>query len=125
MNEQSNRKSDEEFEQHAKQRFDESVERLDGATRLGYLPENGPLYADMTPRTLLAFFAEARGMSSSRASERIHDVIDLCSLHSVIGKPISKLNTGDYIITKSKGRLFEVKRPNDQKADVFFCKQQK
>ena len=32
---------------------DMSTDRLAGAARLGYLPENGPLYPDMTPRSLL------------------------------------------------------------------------
>src|SRR5436190_16518465 len=33
--------------------FDISTQRLEAAARVGYLPENGPLYLDMTPRTLL------------------------------------------------------------------------
>jgi ABC-2 type transport system ATP-binding protein len=39
---------------------DMASDRLEGSQRLGYLPENGPLYPDMTPRGLLNFFAEAR-----------------------------------------------------------------
>ena len=41
---------------------DMSTDRLEGSKRLGYLPETGPLYPDMTPYSLLDFFAEARGM---------------------------------------------------------------
>ncbi|MCD4727415.1 MAG: ABC transporter ATP-binding protein [Pirellulales bacterium] len=73
---------------------DMSSDRLAGSTRLGYLPENGPLYADMTPRALLSFFADARGMSRRRKRERIDAVVELCSLGSVIGKPIGKLSRG-------------------------------
>ena len=73
---------------------DMASDRLAGAARLGYLPENGPLYPDMTPGSLLQFFASARGMSSSRTTERVEKVIDLCQLSSVIGKPISKLSRG-------------------------------
>jgi ABC-2 type transport system ATP-binding protein len=69
-------------------------DRLAGSARLGYLPENGPLYLDMTPRALLSFFADARGLSGSRKKERIEAVIELCSLGSVIGKPIGKLSRG-------------------------------
>ncbi len=69
-------------------------DRLAGSARLGYLPENGPLYPDMTPHSLLSFFAEARGMSREKKSERIEAVIDLCALGSVIFKPISKLSKG-------------------------------
>jgi ABC-2 type transport system ATP-binding protein len=68
--------------------------RLEGAQRLGYLPENGPLYPDMTPRALLRFFAEARGMDQSRARDRIDAVIELCALQAVLGKPIGKLSKG-------------------------------
>ena len=73
---------------------DMSNDRLAAAERLGYLPENGPLYPDMTPHSLLAFFADARGMSNERKQQRMDAVIDLCGLQSVIHKPISKLSKG-------------------------------
>jgi ABC-2 type transport system ATP-binding protein len=73
---------------------DMSTDRLAGARRLGYLPENGPLYYDMTPRSLLNFFAHARGLAAAYQRQRIDAVIDLCALGSVIGKPIGKLSRG-------------------------------
>jgi ABC-2 type transport system ATP-binding protein len=73
---------------------DMANDRLAGSARLGYLPENGPLYLDMTPRSLLSFFADARGLASARKRQRIDEVIDLCALGSVIGKPIGKLSRG-------------------------------
>src|SRR6185436_18595700 len=60
--------------------FNMSTARLEGAKRLGYLPENGPLYPDMTPRSLLHFFGQARGMSASQIEERMDVVVDLCKL---------------------------------------------
>jgi ABC-2 type transport system ATP-binding protein len=74
--------------------YDMASQRLEGAAILGYLPENGPLYPDMTPRALLEFFADARGMTPARKKERIAAVVDLCALGSVIGKPIGKLSKG-------------------------------
>ena len=71
-----------------------SAERLEGAKRLGYLPENGPLYPDMTPRMLLKFFGQARGIEERRLKDRIESVIDQCRLEAVIGKPIGKLSKG-------------------------------
>ena len=71
-----------------------SQDRLAGSAILGYLPENGPLYPDMTPWSLLDFFAEARGMNGERKQERIEAVIDLCALGSAVQKPISKLSKG-------------------------------
>jgi ABC-2 type transport system ATP-binding protein len=73
---------------------DMARDRLAASARLGYLPENGPLYADMTPRSLLEFFADARGMSARRKKERIEAVVELCALSSVIGKAIGKLSKG-------------------------------
>ena len=71
-----------------------ATDRLAGAERLGYLPENGPLYPDMTTRTLLEFFADARGLSGHRKRERIEAVVKQCELGSVIGKAIGKLSKG-------------------------------
>jgi ABC-2 type transport system ATP-binding protein len=73
---------------------DMAADRLAGSARLGYLPENGPLYPDMTPRMLLNFFADARGLSAARKRQRIEDVVELCALKSVIGKAIGKLSKG-------------------------------
>ena len=73
---------------------DMSTDRLAGSARLGYLPENGPLYPDMTPQTLLEFFADARGMSRARKDERLDALVELCDLSTVIHKPISKLSRG-------------------------------
>jgi len=73
---------------------DMATDRIAGAQKLGYLPENGPLYPDMTPRSLLRFFGEARGISGRYLNERIAAVVELCSLKSVYGKPIGKLSRG-------------------------------
>jgi ABC-2 type transport system ATP-binding protein len=73
---------------------DMATDRLAASALLGYLPENGPLYSDMTPRTLLEFFADARGMPAARKRQRIDAVVELCALGSVIGKAIGKLSKG-------------------------------
>jgi ABC-2 type transport system ATP-binding protein len=74
--------------------FDVATHRIEAASRLGYLPENGPLYLDMTPLGLLRFFGEARGMDPARLNDRIEAVTTLLSLKSVIEKPIYKLSRG-------------------------------
>ncbi len=74
--------------------YNVATDRLAAAQRLGYLPENGPLYPDMTPRSLLRFFGTARGMTSDEIDERMEAVIKLCRLSTVIGKPIDKLSKG-------------------------------
>ena len=74
--------------------FDVSTDRLAAAEKLGYLPENGPLYLDMTPHSLLRFFGEARGMDPVRLRDRIEAVSNLLSIKSVFEKPIYKLSKG-------------------------------
>ena len=73
---------------------DMATDRLAGARRLGYLPGNGPLYPDMTPRSLLEFFADVRGLEGAYKRERISAVIEQCDLRAVIGKAIGKLSKG-------------------------------
>jgi ABC-2 type transport system ATP-binding protein len=74
--------------------FDVATHRLEAAKILGYLPENGPLYTEMTPAATLQFIGEARGMSPSQIKDRMDYVATKCSLRSVWGKPVSKLSKG-------------------------------
>jgi ABC-2 type transport system ATP-binding protein len=73
---------------------DMAIDRLAGSSKLGYLPENGPLYPDMTPRSLLEFFADARGLTGDYKQQRIEKVVEQCALGGVIGKAIGKLSKG-------------------------------
>jgi ABC-2 type transport system ATP-binding protein len=73
---------------------DMNTDRLEGSKRLGYLPETGPLYPEMTPYSLLDFFAEARGMNKKTKINQIAKAVELCALGSVIYKPINKLSKG-------------------------------
>ena len=74
--------------------FDMNTQRLQGSKKLGYLPETGPLYPEMTPYSLLDFFAEARGMNKKTKIDQIAKAVELCALGSVIYKPINKLSKG-------------------------------
>lgn len=69
-------------------------DRIAGSQRLGYLPENGPLYPEMTPRGMLNFFADARGLSAAYKKQRIEAVVDICDLSTVMHKATSKLSKG-------------------------------
>jgi ABC-2 type transport system ATP-binding protein len=73
---------------------DVNTNRIAAAERLGYLPENGPLYPDMTPLGLLRFFGRARGLTGARLQQRLDAVIARCALEAVIEKPIEKLSKG-------------------------------
>jgi len=71
-----------------------ATHRIEASRLLGYLPENGPLYNEMTPNSLLRYLGEARGMSGNELSHRIEFVAQKCSLTSVWGKAIGKLSRG-------------------------------
>jgi ABC-2 type transport system ATP-binding protein len=74
--------------------IDVQTDRIKAAEHLGYLPENGPLYPDMSPISLLRFFGTARGISAGRLHERMDAVIGQCALETVAHKPIGKLSKG-------------------------------
>ncbi|HLQ39031.1 MAG TPA: ABC transporter ATP-binding protein [Planctomycetota bacterium] len=74
--------------------IDVQQNRIAAAARLGYLPENGPLYPEMTPRELLSFFGEARGLSPAKIHERIAVVTKECALDDLLDKPIGKCSKG-------------------------------
>src|SRR5579862_5606434 len=63
--------------------IDVATGRIAAAERVGYLPENGPLYPDMTPLALLKFFGHARGLTGAHLDARIEAVVALCALQSV------------------------------------------
>ncbi|MBU8934069.1 MAG: ATP-binding cassette domain-containing protein [candidate division Zixibacteria bacterium] len=70
------------------------ADRLEAARKLGYLPENGPLYDNMTPLEMLRFLGEARGIEGSALKRRIDEVNEVCALEQVLEKPIGKLSRG-------------------------------
>ncbi len=74
--------------------LDVTTNRIAAAERLGYLPENGPLYPDMTPLSLLRFFGRARGLEGDHLRQRIEAVVARCALETVIEKPLAKLSKG-------------------------------
>lgn len=74
--------------------YDMATERLKAAELLGYLPENGPLYPDMTPRESLTFTGEVRGLKGETLQLAIARVVKICDLQEVYDKAISKLSKG-------------------------------
>src|SRR3954468_5254580 len=74
--------------------IDVQADRIEAANHLGYLPENGPLYPDMTPHALLQFFGRAHGLAGNGLKNRIDAVIAQCAVESVAHKPIGKLSKG-------------------------------
>jgi ABC-2 type transport system ATP-binding protein len=62
--------------------------------RIGFLPENPPLYGDMRVVDYLKFAAELRGMRSAEIKKRMPEVLDITDLGSVADDVISTLSHG-------------------------------
>ena len=67
---------------------------LETRQMIGYLPENTPLYPDMTVREYLRFCADLRRMPGRAPADRINDVVELCSLQPKYRAPIKTLSKG-------------------------------
>ena len=74
--------------------FDMDTHRLEASRLLGYLPENGPLYPDMTPGSYLRFIGETRGMSGTELKTALDRVASSCRIEEVWYKTIGKLSKG-------------------------------
>ena len=62
--------------------------------KIGYLPENNPLYLDMPIIDYLRFSAEVQGVSKSVIPGRISEMIDKCGLDREKHKNINELSKG-------------------------------
>ncbi|MCX7956732.1 MAG: ABC transporter ATP-binding protein, partial [Endomicrobia bacterium] len=71
---------------------DVSVDNLNAKAMIGYLPENNPLYEDMSVYEYLSFICEAR-MVPDKIS-KIKEVIEICRLKDVVLRNISELSKG-------------------------------
>lgn len=69
-------------------------ESLAARSKIGYMPENVPLYDDMRVKEYLKFRAQLKGLSGSHGRTRVSDVIETCGLKSVRRKMIKTLSKG-------------------------------
>ena len=74
--------------------FNVSDDRIAASRLVGYMPEGGPLYMEMTPAGLLAYMGQARGMKPDLLAERMEYVAGCCGLRGVWRKTIGKLSHG-------------------------------
>ena len=74
--------------------FDVAAEPIEAKRRIGYLPEGAPLYADMTPRQLLGFFAKMRGIGGAAKRARIDEAVEKIEIEEVLDQRIDILSKG-------------------------------
>ena len=70
------------------------TDSLEVRKKIGYLPENAPLYLDMTAVDYIRFMLDMRGDASARNGRRIKEVIEICGLESVVHRRIGELSKG-------------------------------
>lgn len=74
--------------------FEMETQPLQAKAKLGYLPENAPLYVNMTVSGFLGFAAEIRGYSGPEKRKRVDSVIERCFLERVRNQSIDTLSKG-------------------------------
>jgi len=67
---------------------------LEVQRRIGYLPENAPLYHDMLVQEYLAFMADVRGLDGPTRRRRLETVVGECAIGEVLTRPIGHLSKG-------------------------------
>lgn len=67
---------------------------LRARARIGYMPENVPLYSEMRVTEYLNYRAALKGVHGRRQRERVGDVKELCSLTEVENRIIGTLSKG-------------------------------
>jgi ABC-2 type transport system ATP-binding protein len=74
--------------------FDVFENSLEVRKRVGYLPENAPLYLDMPVLDFLQFISAIRGIPKQETKSRIRKMVEVCGLESVINRDIGELSKG-------------------------------
>jgi len=74
--------------------FNVFSQSLQARARIGYLPENVPLYPEMRVGEYLSYRASLKGVSGRRVPEKVQDALDLCGLGHVRRQIIGTLSKG-------------------------------
>ena len=63
-------------------------------TKLGYMPENTPLYSEMKVIEYLRFIADVYGLSATKFAQNLDEVVEKLDLKSVLEQKIATLSKG-------------------------------
>jgi ABC-2 type transport system ATP-binding protein len=67
---------------------------LEVRKKIGYLPENAPLYSDMTVLDYLHFIMGLRNIPREHFNSRTREITQICGLEQVINRNIGELSKG-------------------------------
>jgi ABC-2 type transport system ATP-binding protein len=74
--------------------YDVFSESMEVRKRIGYLPENVPLYVDMRVGAYLDFVAEVKGLGRGERKRGVAEAMDRCLITDVENRLIGKLSKG-------------------------------
>lgn len=67
---------------------------VEARRRIGYLPENNPLYPDMLASEYLSFVAELRGVKLNGGSGALDDAVQATGIAEAFYRPVGELSKG-------------------------------
>ena len=74
--------------------YDIFLNSLISKQKIGYMPENVPLYDDMRVREYLLFRAELKGLRGQDVRKHMNEALELCSIKDIKSQMISSLSKG-------------------------------
>ena len=74
--------------------YDIFLNSLIAKQKIGYMPENVPLYDDMRVREYLFFRAELKGLRGQDVRKHMNEALELCSIKDIKSQMISSLSKG-------------------------------
>ncbi|MBI4553499.1 MAG: ATP-binding cassette domain-containing protein [Candidatus Latescibacteria bacterium] len=74
--------------------YDVFQQSLEVRRRVGYLPENAPLYMDMRVKPYLEFVAKIKGVDPRERDKRVRRVMGICAIEHVSDHIIGHLSKG-------------------------------
>ena len=74
--------------------IDVSNDSISVREKIGYLPENNPLYMDMLVYDFLKFISQFDKNSKKNTADKIHYSVKTCGLTSMVNKKIQELSKG-------------------------------
>ncbi len=74
--------------------YDVFSQSLEVRRRIGYLPENAPLYSDLSVASYLDFVAEIKGVGRAERRGKVAEVMEQCFITDMQNRLIGKLSKG-------------------------------
>ena len=85
--------------------YDIFLNALIAKQKIGYMPENVPLYDDMRVREYLLFRAELKGLRGQDVRKHMNEALELCSIKDIKSQMISSLSSSFFLFSLTSSML--------------------